>query len=178
MSKALIIVDVQNDFLPGGALGVTEGDQVIDLIVELAQSGDYGAVCTTQDWHPNETEHFREWPRHCIEGSNGARLHPLIDDLGVEDFRKGQSKLDDGYSAFEGRGVFGGWSLDKWLVHNGVQAVDVVGLALDYCVQATALDAVELGYRTNVIMAATRPVGYLTAGAAITTMIAHGVNLK
>lgn len=178
MSRALIIVDVQNDFLPGGALGVTEGDQVIDLIVELAESGNYGAVCTTQDWHPNETEHFREWPRHCIEGSVGARLHDRIDDLGVWNFRKGQSKLDDGYSGFEGVATFGKTPLDEWLCINRVQAVDVVGLALDYCVQATALDAVELGYRTNVIMAATRPVGYLTASTAITTMIANGVNLK
>ena len=151
--NALIIVDVQHDFLPGGALAVADGDSIIPGIVALAER--YDEVVLTQDWHPADTPHFEQWPVHCVAGTEGAALHPDIEALdgarhvGLR-VRKGTGH-DDGYSAFEG-------GLADRLRERGVTSVDVVGLALDYCVKATAIDAADAGFDTTVLMEYTRAV--------------------
>jgi len=153
--RALIVVDVQNDFCPGGALAVPEGDAVVEPINVMAHGADF--VVATRDWHPVDHGSFAEqggvWPVHCVSGTPGAELHPGID-LGaigaVVD--KGQAPDQEGYSAFEGTG------LARLLREHGVDAVDVAGLALDYCVKATALDARRAGFDVTVHRGATRAV--------------------
>lgn len=158
MSKALLVIDVQNDFTPPhGALAVPDGDEVIPRINELAGSDEYDLVLATRDWHPPDHGSFREhggsWPRHCVQGTEGAELDPGLDldqvDLVLD---KGHDRDLEGYSAFE-RG-----DLDELLRERDIDEVTVVGLATDVCVRATALDAVEAGYRTEVDPSATRGV--------------------
>lgn len=158
MSNALLVIDVQNDFTPPqGALAVPGGDEVIPRINELAASGGYDLVLATRDWHPPDHGSFREqggsWPRHCVQGSEGAELDPELD-LELVDvvLDKGQDRDLEGYSAFE-RG-----ELDELLREHDVEQVTVVGLATDVCVRATALDAAEAGYEVEVDPTATRGV--------------------
>ena len=153
--RALIVVDVQNDFCPGGALGVPDGDAVVEPVNRLASVAPF--VVATRDWHPPDHGSFAErggvWPVHCVAGSSGAELHPGIDrgliDVVVD---KGQASDTEGYSGFEGTG------LEELLRSRGVDTVDVAGLALDYCVRATALDAKRAGFDVVVHRAATRAV--------------------
>lgn len=152
---ALIIVDVQNDFCPGGALGVPEGDKVIPVI--NAVSGDYPVVVTTQDWHPTNHVSFREqggpWPPHCVAGTAGAELHPELDTAPVNlRIRKADTAAKDAYSGFQGT------NLAEELRKRGVTDVVVAGLATDYCVKATALDAMAEGFGVTVLADASRPV--------------------
>ncbi|MDQ4502081.1 isochorismatase family protein [Sinomonas sp. ASV322] len=168
MKRALIIVDVQNDFCEGGSLAVDGGAAVAGRLTDYlaGHAGDYGAVVTTQDWHIDPGEHFSDhpdfvdsWPTHCIAGSHGAEFHPSLDISNVDAmFRKGQYAA--AYSGFEGHLAQAGDSegtsddspgLDEWLSRHGVTDVDVAGLATDYCVKATALDAAHAGYRTTVL---------------------------
>ena len=167
-SRALVIVDVQNDFCEGGSLAVDGGAAAASRITSfLADHGDeYDAVVTTQDWHIDPGPHFSEapdyvdsWPVHCVAGSTGAEFHPNLDIAGVDAmFRKGQYAA--AYSGFEGHlaqyGDEGGESgdsatLDGWLRARGIRAVDVVGIATDFCVKATATDAARAGYDTRVL---------------------------
>lgn len=153
--RALIVVDVQNDFCPGGALAVPDGDAVVEPINRLASSSSF--VVATRDWHPPDHGSFADqggpWPVHCVSGSAGAELHPGVDrgliDLIVD---KGQAADREGYSGFEGTG------LEEVLRSRGVDAVEVAGLALDYCVRATALDAKRAGFDVVVHRGATRAV--------------------
>jgi nicotinamidase/pyrazinamidase len=153
--EALIVVDVQNDFCPGGALAVTDGDQVVDPINELAEQ--VGFVVATRDWHPLDHSSFAAqggpWPVHCVQGSSGAELHPGVRrdriDVVVD---KGQVSELDGYSGFQGT------ELDRLLRERGVDTVHVAGLALDYCVKETALDARRAGYEVVLHRRGTRPV--------------------
>jgi nicotinamidase/pyrazinamidase len=153
--RALIVVDVQNDFCPGGALGVPDGDGVVEPVNRLASEAPF--VVATRDWHPPDHGSFAEqggpWPEHCVSGTPGAELHSRIDrdqiDLVLD---KGQSRDTEGYSAFEGTG------LEELLRSRGVDTVDVAGLALDYCVRATALDAKRAGFDVVVHSGATRAV--------------------
>jgi nicotinamidase/pyrazinamidase len=161
-STALVIVDVQNDFAdPKGSLSVTGGDAVIPVINgEIAMATSAGAtIVATQDWHPGSTPHFEKdggiWPVHCVGGTWGAELHPdlwLAPD--APRVRKG-SNGEDGYSGFTMRDPASGeetpTELDGLLRDKGVERVVVVGLATDYCVSATALDAVRLGYDTALL---------------------------
>jgi nicotinamidase/pyrazinamidase len=157
MSRALIIVDVQNDFTPGGALAVPHGDAVLQRINALAESGDYELVVATRDWHPPDhgsfAEHGGPWPVHCVQGTEGAELHPDLDrthiDVVVE---KGHDPATEGYSGFDGTG------LGKLLAEQGIDQVTVVGLATDYCVKNTALDALKEGLRVIVDSTAVRGV--------------------
>jgi nicotinamidase/pyrazinamidase len=153
--RALIVVDVQNDFCPGGALAVPEGDAVVEPINAMA--GEAPFVVATRDWHPADHGSFGEqggvWPVHCVAGTPGADLHPGVDrDLIDAVVDKGQAPDQEGYSGFEGT------SLSLLLRDRGVDAVDVVGLALDYCVKATALDARRAGFDVTVHRGATRAV--------------------
>jgi nicotinamidase/pyrazinamidase len=153
--QALIVVDVQNDFCPGGALAVTDGDAVVEVVNRLARDASF--VVATRDWHPADHGSFAEqggvWPVHCVSGTAGAELHPGIDQ-GLVDVivDKGQAANQDGYSGFEDT------ALEQLLRSRGVDTVDVAGLALDYCVKATALDARRAGFNVTVHRGATRAV--------------------
>ena len=157
MARALIVVDFQNDFTPGGALGVPEGDAIAPHINALAGSGDFDLVVATRDWHPPEHGSFARqggpWPDHCVQGTPGAELHPALDraalDVVVD---KGQDPGTEGYSGFEAT------ELDALLRERGIDEVTVVGLATDYCVRNTALDALRAGYRVRVPADGVRPV--------------------
>jgi nicotinamidase/pyrazinamidase len=175
MSRALIIVDVQNDFLPGGALGVDGGDEIVEPIVELSKTADL--IVVTRDWHPQENpEHFEKWPVHCVQGTPGADFHPAINDLPAWLITKGDSGADDGYSGFEGR-TAGGELLAKVLREQDVTEVTVVGLALDYCVKATALDALREGFDVTVPLELTRPVDDATGTKALIELEDAGVKV-
>jgi nicotinamidase/pyrazinamidase len=156
MSEALLVIDVQNDFTPGGALGVPHGDEVIARINELIASGDFSPVLATRDWHPPDHGSFAPegpWPVHCVAGTPGAELHPALDRAGIDEIiDKGQDRGTEGYSAFDATG------LAELLRADRVDAVTVVGLATDYCVRATALDALREGFAVTVDSAGTRPV--------------------
>lgn len=153
--RALIVVDMQNDFCPGGALAVPDGDAVVGPVNRLAAEASF--VVATRDWHPVDHGSFAEqggpWPVHCVAGTVGAELHPRIDRGEIDVvLDKGQARELEGYSGFEGTG------LEELLRDRGVDEVDVVGLALDYCVRATALDARRAGFDVTVHRDATRAV--------------------
>ena len=161
-STALVIVDVQNDFAdPAGSLSVKGGDAVVPVIngeIDMARSAG-ATIVATQDWHPVSTPHFEKdggiWPVHCVGGTWGAELHPeLAFPDGARRVRKG-SNGEDGYSGFTMRDPTTGeempTELDGLLRDNGIERVVVVGLATDYCVSATALDATRLGYETSLL---------------------------
>ena len=161
-STALVIVDVQNDFAdPGGSLSVKGGDAVVPVIngeIDMASSAG-ATIVATQDWHPESTPHFQKdggiWPVHCVGGTWGAELFPELRlPEGAPRVRKG-SNGEDGYSGFTMRDPTTGeetpTELDGLLRDKGVGRVVVVGLATDYCVSATALDAARLGYETSLL---------------------------
>jgi nicotinamidase-related amidase len=150
---ALIVVDVQNDFCPGGALAVRDGDAVIPVLNALA--GRFRHVALTCDWHPKDHCSFTTWPPHCIQGTPGAAFRPGL--AGGEVFRKGTDPRQEAYSGFQGRSD-GGSTLAEWLRARGVQEVWIGGLATDYCVRATALDAVAEGFEVTVPAAGCRAV--------------------
>lgn len=156
--KALIVVDLNNDFMPGGALPVEGGDAIIEPINELMASGQYDLVIETQDWHPDGHASFGQWPPHCVAGTLGAELHPQVDHTRADAiFRKGFDPDADSYSGFyNDRGESNG--LAEMIQARGVEAVDVVGLATDFCVKHTALDAAKLGLKTRVLLHACRGV--------------------
>ena len=144
--RALLIVDVQNDFCPGGALAVRDGDKVVAVINGLMDR--FPLVVASKDWHPHQSVHFGKWPVHCVHNSHGAEFHPGIDSVKIRQvFLKGTKNLDDGYSAFEATNV----DLASYLKQNGVTDLYVTGLATDYCVKASALDAVKGGFVTSVV---------------------------
>ena len=163
--SCLVIVDVQNDFCPGGALAVPEGDEVIPKInswVKRFQEAKLPVVYT-QDWHPKNHCSFREnggiWPPHCVQGTRGAELHPdLIMDGTI--FRKGFLPDKEAYSGFDGtlEGKPGNPALGQWLRENGVKRLYVGGLATDYCVKATVLDGLKQGFQVILIRQGVRAV--------------------
>lgn len=163
MSKeALIIVDVQNDFCPGGALAVSQGDQVIEVLNNEASrvKSSGGVVYASRDWHKKDnTVHMNpnKWPVHCIQDTSGADLHKNLKLEGVSIVSKGMGSEDDGYSAFEGE-LESGKKLEEDLREKGVDEVTIGGLATDYCVKATAIDSAKLGFRTRVLFKAIRAV--------------------
>jgi nicotinamidase-related amidase len=157
VARALVIVDFQNDFTPGGALAVPDGDAIADRINELAASGDYDLVVATRDWHPPNHRSFAEqggpWPVHCVAGTEGAQLHPALDTSKVDVIvDKGQAPDTDGYSGFEGT------NLESLLRERGITQVTIVGLATDYCVKNTALDALRAGFQVTIDTNAVRGV--------------------
>jgi nicotinamidase/pyrazinamidase len=157
MPEALLVVDFQNDFTPGGALAVPEGDRIAPRINELAASGEFDLVVATRDWHPPDHGSFEErggpWPTHCVAGTPGAELHPALDHARVDVVvDKGQDPGTEGYSGFEGTG------LEQMLRDRGIEEVALCGLATDYCVKNTALDALRAGLRVRVDERAVRGV--------------------
>ncbi|MDX1521357.1 MAG: nicotinamidase [Anaerolineae bacterium] len=165
--KALIVVDMQNDFCPGGALGVSEGDQVIEpinqLVDEFIARGDL--VVYTKDFHPGDHSSFKInhpdgiWPPHCVQETEGVEFHPDLKVAG-ETFYKAFLAEADSYSGFGGhiKPDTTATTLEQYLKDNGVDEVTVVGLALDYCVKSTAIDAHKLGFKAIVRLDGTKPV--------------------
>ena len=194
--NALIIVDVQNDFCPGGVLAVREGDQIVPVINRLQPRFDL--IVATQDWHPANHGSFAAnhpgrqpgevielaglpqtlWPVHCVQGTRGAELHPGLDRSRISEIiRKGTEPTIDSYSGFFDNGRRAATGLEQFLRDRLVDKVYVCGLATDYCVKATALDALSLGFKTHVIEDASRGVDLRPDDVqrAIEEMRANGV---
>ena len=161
---ALLIVDVQNDFCPGGALPVPAGDRVVPVLnAYIAEFRDAGApIFASRDWHPRVSEHFRQaggpWPPHCVQDTDGARFHPdlaLPEDAVI--LSKGMDPGDHGYSAFEGNDPEGR-SLADTLRARGITRLYVGGLATDYCVRASVLDARRNGLEVVLLLDAIRGI--------------------
>lgn len=205
MAKALIIVDVQNDFCAGGALATDRGAKVASLISEYVEDNhhQYEAVVATQDWHIDPGAHFSDtpdfvdsWPVHCVANTEGAEIHPNLDTDYIEAyFRKG--RYEAAYSGFEGlqapeESVMTGehepgatlddegpkTPLADWLDEREIQDVDIVGIATDYCVLATAKDAVDAGYETCVLIDLTAPVHEDKLDEVIAEMEDEGITVK
>jgi nicotinamidase/pyrazinamidase len=182
VSTALLVVDVQNDFCEGGSLAVGGGAAVAASISALLASADYAVVAATRDAHRDPDGHFAaepdfvdSWPPHCVIGTPGAELHPNFDPQRVDAiFDKGEWQA--AYSGFEGHDR-DGTSLADWLRANAVDAVDVVGIATDHCVRATALDAVREGFATTVLLDYTAGVAAQTVSSALEQMRDAGVTL-
>jgi len=190
--RALLLVDLQNDFCAGGALAVAEGDSTVDvanaLIAWCKARGE--AVVASQDWHPADhgsfaSQHNAEpfsqgeleglaqtlWPDHCVQQTEGAQLHPLLNQHAIDAvFHKGENPLIDSYSAFFDNEHRQQTALDEWLRHHEVGELIVMGLATDYCVKYTVLDALKLGYRVNVTTDGCRGVNLNAQDSALAFM--------
>jgi nicotinamidase/pyrazinamidase len=181
--RALIVVDVQNDFCEGGSLGVAGGAAVAAAINDyLTAGGDYRYAVATQDFHIDPGAHFSDqpdysssWPPHCLAGSVGAEFHPSLETGRIDAvFRKGAYAA--AYSGFEGVDN-AGTLLGDWLRRRGVDQVDVVGIATDHCVRDTAEDAVQEGLTTRVLLDLTVGVAETSTAAAIEALRTVGVTL-
>jgi nicotinamidase/pyrazinamidase len=185
-TDALIIVDVQNDFV-SGSLAVPGADAVIDPIIRLAKQFD--VVVASRDYHPSDHVSFsddptfedKSWPAHCVVGTDGcnyeARIGKLVEGRVVHEILKGTDKNVEAYSAFDGKNINQGALLSKILLTRGIERVFVVGLALDYCVKATALDSEDLGWDTFVVLDATQAVTAQGASDSVEELIEAGVEI-
>ncbi|TXC96689.1 isochorismatase family protein [Streptomyces sp. ISID311] len=189
MHRALIVVDVQNDFCEGGSLAVAGGADVAAAITDLvgqAAGGCYRYVVATRDHHIDPGDHFSEhpdyehsWPVHCVAGTEGSSFHPNFTPAiasGAIDAVFDKGTYSGAYSGFEGRDE-NGTPLADWLRRHDVTEVDVVGLATDHCVRATALDAVRAGLRTHVLLDLTAGVAAHTTERALAELRAAGAEL-
>jgi nicotinamidase/pyrazinamidase len=177
MKSALIIIDMQNDFLPGGSLAVKDGDQIIPKINALSK--DYSLVVATQDWHPQNHSSFASnnvgntvfetiminglpqtlWPDHCVQASLGAEISPEIEQQNIDTiFRKGTHKEIDSYSAFFDNAHQSNTGLYGYLKDKEITDIFICGLAADFCVYYTALNGLELGFETTIILDATKAI--------------------
>jgi nicotinamidase/pyrazinamidase len=182
--NALVIVDVQRDFCEGGSLAVTGGAAVAGRITDyLANHGDdYAVIVATRDYHVDPGAHFSDqpdyresWPVHCVAGTPGSEFHPNLDTAKVEAvFDKGQQAA--AYSGFEGSNAEG-TNLADYLRERGIKAVDVVGIATDYCVRATAIDALKEKFATRVLTDMTAGVAPETSEAATKELEAAGATV-
>lgn len=144
--KALFIVDLQNDFLPKGALPTPKGDIIIPVINKLMEKFEF--VFASKDWHPENSTHFEKWPKHCIQGTQGAEFPKELNTKKINKiFLKGTEDKDDGYSAFEATNE----NLAEFLRANNIDELYVTGLTAEYCVKQTVLDALRNGFKTYVI---------------------------
>jgi nicotinamidase/pyrazinamidase len=151
--KALLIVDVQNDFCTGGSLAVPDGEKVVPIINKLMQR--FSLILASKDWHPRSTEHFKKWPVHCVQDTYGAAFYPQLNDEKIQQvLLKGTSTKDDGYSAFEATNL----NLEDFLRKQQVDDLYVCGLATDYCVKASALQAHDKGFTVFVVVDAVKGV--------------------
>lgn len=188
MAKALLVVDVQNDFCEGGSLAVSGGAAVAKKISEYLKSANYDLVVASRDWHDsdnNNSGHFADlnaepdykssWPVHCVASSEGAKYHPNLDQNLIQaHVLKGQGA--HGYSAFEGVTEEGG-TLAELLELKGIGQLDVVGIATDHCVLASALDAKKLGLGVRVISSLTAGVSAESTERAIDSLVDSGVEV-
>lgn len=171
MKKALLLIDIQNDFCPEGALAVPNGNEVVPVANGLARSSFYDLVVATQDWHPPRHGSFASshgkkpfeeidlhglqqtlWPDHCVQGSHGAAFHPMLDTRRIHTVVvKGTDPKVDSYSGFLDNGGRNDTGLHAHLQEHEIGEVHILGLATDYCVKFTTLDAVKLGYKATVV---------------------------
>jgi nicotinamidase/pyrazinamidase len=175
--RALLLIDIQNDFLPGGALAVPAGDEVVPVANRLMS--EYDHVVATQDWHPADHQSFASqhpgrrvgdviqfdgldqilWPDHCVQNTPGAEFAAALDRDGIHHVvQKGTDRRIDSYSGFYDNAHRQATGLEQYLRSKGVEMVHVMGLATDYCVKATALDAIDLGFHTTLLTAGVRGV--------------------
>jgi nicotinamidase/pyrazinamidase len=181
VARALIIVDVQNDFCEGGSLAVTGGAGVAGAISAALADGGWDHVVATKDYHVDPGAHFGDppdfvdsWPAHCVVGTPGTDFHPELATDRIEAvFTKGEHAA--AYSGFQGHS--GSVGLADWLAGHAVTEVDVVGIATDHCVRATALDAATAGFATTVLLDLTAGVAATTTDAALDQLRAAGVTL-
>lgn len=192
--KALLVIDIQKDFCAGGSLAVAGADEIVPLVNTLMKKAfdDGDLVVASQDWHPANHGSFASvnkapvfslgtlngqpqvmWPDHCVEWTEGAAFHPELLDAPFV-FCKGMDPTVDSYSAFFDNGGFNATGLDKFLKERNVDEVAIVGLATDYCVKFTALDAAKLGYKTSVVMSACRAVN--SPEGSLETSVAQMLN--
>lgn len=196
--KALLIIDLQNDFLPAGSLAVPDGDQIIPIVNDLQSKFDL--VVATQDWHPNNHQSFASqypgkapydmikllgqdqvlWPDHCVQNSQGAAISSALDTASIAAiFRKGTNPQIDSYSGFYDNNKLASTGLKGYLLERQVTEVFVCGLAADYCVFFTALDALTAGFKTAIISDATKAINeadfalkskdFITSGGLVLT---------
>lgn len=200
---ALLVIDLQPDFMPGGALPCAAGDAIVTPIAALLASRRYATVVATQDWHPPTHASFASrhaghrpfeqitlhghpqtlWPDHCVQGTPGAALHPAVDwDRADLILRKGTREQVDSYSAFrENHGPAGArppTGLAGWLRERGIAEVHVCGLARDYCVLWSAQDAAAAGLRVRLLWTLTRPVDEASDGATRMALAQAGVSVE
>jgi nicotinamidase/pyrazinamidase len=198
--NALVLVDLQNDFCPGGALAVPHGDDVIAVANALVRSGRFDRVVATQDWHPAEHGSFAAnhpgrapyelgelaglpqvlWPVHCVQNTDGAAFHADLDVTRIDRvFPKGTDAGVDSYSGLFDNGKRKSTGLGEWLRAEGVREVTVLGLATDYCVKATAIDARAAGFEVTLVEDGCRGVGLGEADIAdaLAAMRAAGVRI-
>ncbi|KPD13354.1 bifunctional nicotinamidase/pyrazinamidase [Phaeobacter sp. 11ANDIMAR09] len=197
MTQALIVIDVQNDFCPGGALAVPGGDEVVAPINALMK--DFETVVLTQDWHPAGHSSFASshpdmppfgtiemaygtqvlWPDHCVQGSPGAAFHSDLDQRGDVIIRKGFRPSIDSYSGFFENDQKTPTGLEGYLRSRGISELTLVGLATDFCVAYSALDAAKLGFKVGVALAACRGIDLDgSLNRALAEMQAAGVDLQ
>ena len=198
MTKVLLLVDLQPDFMPGGALAVNEGDQLVATANKLIAEGGYDLVFASQDWHPQGHGSFASthraelftmgelagqpqvmWPDHCVQGTEGAELHPDLNIVAIAYVqKKGQNPEIDSYSAFADNGQNAKTGLDEYLRAKGATEIHVCGLATDYCVKATAIDATKYLPHAKVtfISDASRGVATESTEAALKEMAAAGID--
>ncbi|MCW0519000.1 bifunctional nicotinamidase/pyrazinamidase [Riemerella anatipestifer] len=199
MKKALIVVDVQNDFCEGGALAVPNANEIIPYINLLIEENQYDKIIFTQDWHPANHKSFASnngkkvgetislngvpqfmWPDHCVENSFGAEFHKDLNTSKVDYIvKKGKNPEIDSYSAFQDNNHFMKTGLADYLKENDIQLVEIVGLALDYCVKYTCLNAVKEGFLTCLHFNGTRAVNVKPENGrdAIYEMLENGVTI-
>ena len=167
---ALIIVDLQNDFCEGGALEVSRANEIVPVVNAVMNRFEW--VVATQDWHPENHCSFQEWPPHCVAGTEGAALHPGLNQKPIKLFvKKGTARDRDAYSGFQET------DLEEWLASHGIETLYVCGLATDYCVRATVLDALRSGFDVKVITDAIRAVDSSTGKQAREEMREAGAEL-
>jgi nicotinamidase/pyrazinamidase len=180
--RALVVVDVQNDFCEGGSLAVAGGGEVARAISRYLESGGYEHVVASRDFHIDPGSHFsphpdyvNSWPRHCVAGTGGADFHPDLDTGHIATvFSKGAHEA--AYSAFDGSDETGAL-LAAWLRERGVDELDVAGIATDYCVRATAISAAQEGFRTRVLLSLTAGVDPTTTAESIEAIKAAGAQV-
>ncbi|BCH54771.1 bifunctional nicotinamidase/pyrazinamidase [Agrobacterium vitis] len=200
MTKALLLIDIQNGFCPGGNLPVAEGDQIVPIANALMASGAYDLIVASQDWHPANHGSFASqhpgakvfelgelsgkpqmmWPDHCVQGTVDAEFHPGLDLSRINHVqKKGLNPLVDSYSAFRDNDQAALTGLGTWLIDKGITELDVMGLATDYCVKFSALDALDMlpGVTVRLIVDGSRGIDPQTVEAAIADMQAHGARL-
>lgn len=200
MTKALLLIDIQNGFCPGGNLPVPAGDTIVPVVNALMASGHYDLIVASQDWHPANHGSFASmhpgkqpfemgmlsgkqqvmWPDHCVQGTQDAEFHPDLNISRIDYIqKKGENPDVDSYSAFRDNDQTSTTGLHIYLLEKGVTQLDIAGLATDYCVKFSALDAVEMlpGVTTRFIQDASLGIDPQTVEAAIADMQSHGVHV-
>ena len=184
-SSVLVLVDLQNDFLPGGSLGTKMGNVVAAAVADYVREhgNDYAYIVATKDWHIDPGTHFSDnpdfvdsWPPHCVKSTTGADFGPQIDASEVDEvFYKGE--YEAAYSGFEGH-ASSGETMSAWLKDRNITHLDVVGIATDHCVRATALDALDDGFTVTVFADKTAPVSQERAAESLREIEAAGGRVR